>query len=456
MGEKLRKGSYITSCNSEDEFNKVVAAFRAAGAHIPNQVTYEKFKKWENLVWDTDGLLWIIPDGKDFPYRAKYKTTFNEIFGLGFKEGDELEVVNIDHEFLNDSMRKGLPKNLIVKNLEGERVFKGEAIPVLGFEDSVYVYPAEMFKLKEKSSLPDLEDWAELFSANSLLVAAFFELWEGRSSILASKIYEVVKKSEYTPCGKLFRKIKRECNTPLASMNAQLIIHFEEKLLAKNLGVEIGSGKTEPLVSVVKNYMKKLNNKSNDLLLSDKGKPLVREGLLFKTSVRPANTHVISSVDGDYCTIGLVDGSNTDGPGKWAICQVQKHIDSGEWEVVGSLATSQIVEYKTFKDPYTLLTKTQPKEENTMKNNFTFTTTVKAKPYQVLPATAVFYDQKVEDMDEADLCLALKKIDSEQQVLKELETGDACKRVNKQIKTLEEARKHVITALDNLPDEDDE
>jgi hypothetical protein len=98
---------------------------------------------------------------------------------------------------------------------------------------------------------------------------------------------------------------------------------------------------------------------------------------------------------------------------------------------------------------------TQLEEETVMSYESTFTTTVKTKPYQVIPAYAVFYGKKVKDMDESDLFSTLKIIENEQKTLESLNTGDDCDRVTKQLKVLKQARKHVYAALDSLPSEND-
>lgn len=522
----------------------------------------------------------------------------------------------------------------------------------------------KVWKFTNDGSETILEKWAEAFDSNIKLRNAFFELWEGKKSILSSDIYRVVKLTQHGRCGSLYDRIKRDCSTPLASMNAQLILHYEDVLLSEKLGLSIGLGRTQPLVRIVEEYCKKLEkcmvikdaipepenfvgnivltyNKSRGTVVkhtntkvhmkwdngvgseiwdieefnenindcwsweispvpkfdfdktytrngatfkiiastSDKtlyvkkfinkaddhegsyytekqinkyvkdgrwknysdgtellGKKIrnidngsvadvikvvpgvsvtyewenrgnkytrhlkemfdlldsssweilkpstaintpigttvkmyketpdclienkhsktatkVVHGLIFETSAK--NPLIITIIDSITCRISDMEGKESS---KWIISKVQEMFDKGKWTAIplqNLKENKQWQHYNAQTENYT----TQPEEETIMSNKVSFTTTVATKPYQVIPACAVFYNQKVKDMDESDLFRTLKLIESEQKTLEDLNTGDDCDRITKQLKVLKEARKHVYTALDSLPkDGDDE
>jgi len=168
-----------------------------------------------------------------------------------------------------------------------------------------------------------LQQWAKAFDSVSQLKREFFELWEGRSVILSSGIYEVVKKSEnITRCARLYRKIKRTSDTPLASMNAQLILHYEKTLLENGLNMTIGHGKTEPLVSVVSNYRKKLEKvMSSPEPENYKGRS-VSTGKYFATVIKQESETI------------HVEWDNGVGCKVWKIKEFEGRFSSGEWSWV--------------------------------------------------------------------------------------------------------------------------
>ena len=97
---------------------------------------------------------------------------------------------------------------------------------------------------------------------------------------------------------------------------------------------------------------------------------------------------------------------------------------------------------------------TQPEEETIMSNKIILAVEVSSTAaFATVPAFDVIYGQKVSEMEEQDLFNALKMIDSELEVLKDLGTGKASKRVTAKTAKLKEAKEQVILAIDALPEE---
>ena len=177
-------------------------------------------------------------------------------------------------------------------------------------------------KERKSKTASDLRLYVEKFSRNSTLVAAFFELWEGKSEILASEIYQVIRLTEGMSH---YMDVKNSLQCPLASMNAALIEYFEEDLIQHRLGIKIGRGKTQPLVRVVSEYTKKLEKRVKD----ETSKNNIFDGMKFKTVLD--EVYVISKVTKEYCDVSQGPGSDV---GVWKISEAQQCLDEGNWTVV--------------------------------------------------------------------------------------------------------------------------
>ena len=97
------------------------------------------------------------------------------------------------------------------------------------------------------------------------------------------------------------------------------------------------------------------------------------------------------------------------------------------------------------------------KEEKIMNNSKTsIALEVSTKAFATVAAFDTIYGTPVVHLDESQLFSALQQIDGELTVLKDLKTGKDSKRITKQIVELKEARTNVITAIDALPEDEDE
>jgi len=97
------------------------------------------------------------------------------------------------------------------------------------------------------------------------------------------------------------------------------------------------------------------------------------------------------------------------------------------------------------------------KKEKIMNNSkTTIAVEVSTKAFATVPAFNTIYGSPAADLGEYELFAALQQIDGELTVLKDLKTGKDSSRITKQVKALKEARTNVITAIDALPEDEDE
>lgn len=118
--------------------------------------------------------------------------------------------------------------------------------------------------------------------------------------------------------------------------------------------------------------------------------------------------------------------------------------------VKNSLSEKQWQAYSALTELY----ETLQEEETTMSNTRHIDIKVPTSAFATVPAFDVSYGQRVDEMDERALFSSLRSIDEEINVLKDLNLCGKSKRVNNKVDALDAARKGIVNAIDNLPEDE--